>query len=76
MARIHNIIDKNDMASFVYAIATKSKRDAQNNFLGFEINGIINPEDYAVFESELFESEDNLASIKLRVAYNQLNNIA
>ncbi len=72
---IDDIIDKNDMASYIFALSTKSKRDAQNNFLGFEINGIITAQDYAVFESELFESEDNLASLKLRVAYNQLNNI-
>lgn len=68
-----NLIDKKDMAAFIYALTTKSKRDANNKFLGFEINGIIKPEDYAVNEHILFEAEDNLISLKLRVAYKMLN---
>jgi hypothetical protein len=69
-----NLIDKNDMAVFIYANATKSKRDKNNNFVGFEINGIITPEEYAVNENNLFQPEDNLFSIKLRIAYKALNN--
>jgi hypothetical protein len=69
-----NLIDKNDMAAFIYAIATKSKRDENNNFLGFEINGVVTPEEYAVNENNLFQPEDNLFSIKLRIAYKALNN--
>ncbi len=69
-----NLIDKNDMAAFIYAISTKSRRDANDNFLGFEINGLIKPEDYAVNESNLFEPDDNLFSVKLRIAYKMLNN--
>ena len=68
------LIDKSDMAAFVYAIATKSRRDENNKFLGFEINGIIEPEEYAVSEKQLFENEDNLFSVKLRTAYKILNN--
>lgn len=68
------LIDKSDMAAFVYAISTKSRRDENNNFLGFEINGIIEPEEYAVSEKQLFENEDNLFSVKLRTAYKILNN--
>ena len=35
------------------------------NFAGFEINGLIKPEDYAVNESNLFTADDNLFSVKL-----------
>ncbi|MBD5402951.1 hypothetical protein HDR58_09175 [bacterium] len=69
-----NLIDKKDMAAFIYAISTKSKRDSNNKFLGFEINGLIKPEDYAANEHDLFEPDDNLFSVKLRVAYKILNN--
>ena len=69
-----NLIDKSDMAAFVYAISTKSKRGANNEFLGFEINGIIKPEEYAVNENNLFQEEDNLFSLKLRLAFKILNN--
>lgn len=69
-----NLIDKHDMAAFIYAISTKSRRDENNNFLGFQINGLIKPEDYAVNESNLFEADDNLFSVKLRLAYKILNN--
>lgn len=68
-----NLIDKCDMAAFIYALSTKSKRDENNKFVGFEINGIITPEEYAVNENNLFDSEDNLFSVKLRVAYKMLN---
>lgn len=68
------LIDKSDMSAFVYAIITKSRRDENNKFLGFEINGIIEPEEYAVSEKQLFENEDNLFSVKLRTAYKILNN--
>lgn len=68
-----NLIDKVDMSAFIYAISTKSKRDENGNFVGFEINGLIKPEDYAVNEHNLFQAEDNLFSVKLRVAYNMLN---
>lgn len=69
-----NLIDKADMAAFVYAISTKSRRDKDNNFLGFEINGIITPEEYAVNENNLFQEGENLFSVKLRLAYKVLNN--
>ncbi len=68
------LIDKKDMAAFVYAISTKTKRDNNKKFAGFEINGFIEPEEYAVSEKLLFENEDNLFSIKLRTAYKILNN--
>lgn len=70
-----NLIDKKDMAAFIYAISTKSKRGSNNNFEGFVINGLITPEEYAVSEKQLFEAEDNLFSIKLRLAYKILNNM-
>lgn len=69
-----DLIDKYDMAAFIYAISTKSKRDENNNFKGFEINGIITPLNYSVDENNLFEPADNLFSLKLRVAYKVLNN--
>ncbi len=70
-----NLIDKKDMAAFIYAISTKAKRDSNNKFDGFVINGLITPEEYAVSEKQLFEAEDNLFSIKLRLAYKILNNM-
>lgn len=69
-----NLIDKDDMSAFMYALATKSRKDASGNFTGFEINGIILPEEYALAEANLFEAEDNLFSVKLRIAYKVLNN--
>ena len=69
-----NLIDKSDMAVFLYALATKTTHDENNKFKGFEINGVITPEEYALNEHFLFEPEDNLMSIKLRIAYNVLNN--
>ncbi len=69
-----NLIDKIDMATFIFALSTKTKRDENDHFVGFEINGIIKPEDYAVNEHNLFLADDNLFSIKLRVAYSMLNN--
>ncbi len=67
-----NLIDKKDMAAYIYALSTKSKRDDNNKFLGFEINGLIKPEDYAVNENNLFQPDDNLFSVKLRIAYKVL----
>ncbi len=68
-----NLIDKHDMAAFIYALATKTKRDENDNFTGFEINGIITPENYALSEKLLFmDVEDNMMSIKLRLGYNML----
>ena len=69
------MIDKQDMAAFIYAISTKSKRDENNKFNGFEIDGIITPLNYSVDEANLFAQGDNLFSVKLRVAYKVLNNI-
>ena len=69
-----DLIDKHDMAAFIYALATRSRRDTNGNFAGFEINGFIKPEEYAVSEHDLFENSDNLFSVKLRVAYQMLNN--
>lgn len=69
-----NLIDKHDMAAFIYALSTRSRRDENGNFAGFEINGFIKPEEYAVSENNLFEADDNLFSVKLRIAYKMLNN--
>ena len=68
------LIDKQDMACFIYAISTSAQRDENNKFLGFAIDGIIKPLNYSVDESNLFENGDNLLSIKLRIAYKVLNN--
>ncbi len=68
-----NLIDKDDMAAFIYALLMKSNHTDKNAFGGFTINGDIEPENYAVCESNLFEAEDNLFSIKLRVAYKVLH---
>lgn len=68
-----NLIDKKDMAAFIYALATKTRRDENNNFKGFEINGIITPEHYAICENLLFRDDDNMFSIKLRVGYAMLD---
>ena len=66
-----DLIDKDDMAAFIYAISTKTKR-INDKFSGFEINGDIEPENYAVCENNLFEPDDNLFSTKLRIAYKVL----
>ena len=68
-----NLIDKHDMAAFIYALSMRSRRDDKGNFKGFEINGFIKPEEYAVSENNLFDANDNLFSVKLRVAYSMLN---
>lgn len=68
-----NLIDKHDMAAFIYALSTRSRRDVNGNFAGFEINGFIKPEEYAVSENNLFKSEENLFSVKLRIAYQMLH---
>jgi hypothetical protein len=68
------LIDKNDMAVYIYALAMKSKQDSSNKFVGFEMDGFIYPENYAVSEHNLFEKEDNLFSVKLRTAKKILNN--
>jgi hypothetical protein len=52
----------------------KSKQDSSNKFVGFEMDGFIYPENYAVSEHNLFEKEDNLFSVKLRTAKKILNN--
>lgn len=67
------LIDKHDMASFIYALAMRSRRDEKGNFTGFDLNGYIKPEEYAVSENNLFDADDNLFSVKLRVAYKMLN---
>ena len=67
-----NLIDKHDMAAYIYALSTRSKHNESGAFAGFEINGIIKPEEYAVNENNLFEAEDNLMSFKLRIAYKAL----
>lgn len=69
-----DLIDKNDMAAFIYAISTKAQRDENNKFKGFAIDGIITPLNYSVDESNLFEPDDNLISLKLRLGYKVLNN--
>ena len=69
-----DLIDKYDMAAFIYAIATKAQRDESNKFKGFAIDGIITPLNYSVDENNLFEADDNLFSLKLRIAYKALNN--
>lgn len=68
------LIDKHDMAAFIYAISTRARRDSNGSFAGFEINGLIKPENYAVDDNNLLAPEDNLFSVKLRIAYKVLNN--
>lgn len=68
-----DIIDKDDMAAYIYALGVKSRRDENGKFCGFLINGDIEPENYAICESNLFEPDDNLFSIKLRTAYKILH---
>lgn len=70
-----DLIDKFDMAAFVYAISTKVQHDENKGFKGFAIDGIITPLNYSVDESNLFKPEDNLFSLKLRVGYKILNNL-
>lgn len=69
------LIDKNDMASFIYAISTKVQHDEKEGFKGFAIDGIITPLNYSVDESNLFAPEDNLFSLKMRIGYKVLNNL-
>lgn len=68
------LIDKDDMAAYIYALCTKSSHDSNGNFTGFEINGDFTAEEYAVSENLLFQDGSNLFSIKLRTAYKVLNN--
>ena len=69
------LIDKDDMSAYIYALATKSRKDTAGNFAGFEINGVITPFNYALSERLLFEPDDNLFSVKLRIAYKVLKGI-
>ena len=64
-----NIIDRKDFASYIYALDMKSKRDENNKFTGFYLNGKITPLDYAIAYRQLKEPEDNMISLKLRQAY-------
>lgn len=64
-----NLIDKDDMASFIYALINVPTRDENNNFVGFEVNGDITPEQYAINERLLFEAEDNMIALKMRFGY-------
>ena len=57
----------------MYAINIKSKRE-NDKFAGFEVNGVIEPLNYALCEKLLFEKEDNMFSIQLRTAYKVLTN--
>lgn len=69
-----NLIDKDDMAAYLYALCTKAAHNENGEFIGFENNGTFTPEEYAISESQLFEEDDNLFSVKLRTAYKVLNN--
>lgn len=69
-----DLIDKHDMAAYIYAMSTNSQRDQNGKFTGFSINGIITPDDYALNDNQLLSAEDNLFSVKLRIAYKTLNN--
>ncbi len=69
------LIDKFDMAVFIYVLLTKSDRGENDQFKGFKINGIITPFDYAVSEKLLFEDKNNLLNIKFKVAYEVLKDI-
>ena len=68
------LIDKYDMAAFLYALCTKSSHSEDGKFTGFEINGMFTAEEYATNEACLFKEGDNIFSIKLRTAYKVLNN--
>lgn len=69
-----DLIDKDDMSAYLYALATKTRKNSDGSFGGFEINGIIKPQEYAVAEHFLFaDDKDNIITIKLRVAYKVLN---
>lgn len=68
-----DLIDKHDMAAYIYALINTVRKDAHNKFAGFEINGSITPMEFAVNDSFMFEPEDNLFALKLRVGYKFLN---
>lgn len=68
-----DLIDKHDMAAYIYAMSTKTRRDEKGNFIGFDIDGTISPEEYAICDNQLLSPEDNLFSVKLRIAYKTLN---
>lgn len=63
-----DLIDKHDMASYIYAIMNKTKRE-NDKFSGFEIDGSIDPKELSLCESLLFEPENNMMSLKLRIGY-------
>ncbi|MCM1338332.1 MAG: hypothetical protein NC191_01515 [Muribaculaceae bacterium] len=69
-----NLIDKHDMAAYIYALATKTNHDENDKFTGFEIDGIITPRNYAISERLLFMNEkDDMMSMKMRIGYKMLN---
>lgn len=67
-----NVIDSKDIASYIYALDLKSKYDENNKFAGYYLNGKITPLDFAVAYKHLREDNDNLFTLKLRHAYNNL----
>ena len=67
-----DLIDNKDFAAFIYALDKKNKRDENNNFKGFILNGKITPMNYAIAYRELKEEADNMISFKLRQAYKNL----
>lgn len=67
-----NVIDNKDIACYIYALDLKSKRDENDKFTGYYLNGKITPLDYAVAYNHLKEDNDNLFTLKLRQAYNNL----
>ena len=70
-----NIIDKNDMECFIYALLILSRKNNNGEFVGFKINGKLSPQNYAVNEHFLFEAGENFFSEKLNLAYKILNNL-
>lgn len=67
-----NMIDRKDMAAYIYALDLKSEHDDNDKFSGFILNGKITPMNYAIAYRQLKEADDNMISFKLRQAYKNL----
>lgn len=67
-----NLIDRYDWAAYIYSLDLTVERDDKNEFSGFSLNGKITPINYALSYNQLREDKDNMASLKLRQAYQNL----
>ena len=70
-----NLITKELMYAFFYALTVITGTDEHGQFNGFRINGILKPCDYAVMEYFLFnrDAKNNMFLIKLKIGNRIMN---